>query len=113
MQQKNIVTCVILSIVTCGIYGIIWMIALTDDTGRMAGDSNMKGSTAVLLTIVTCGIYGYFWAYKMGELLTKAQSAQGKATDSNYPVLFLVLQICSLGIVNFALIQNELNKMVA
>ena len=89
------------------------MIALTDDTGRMAGDSNMKGSTAVLLTIVTCGIYGYFWAYKMGELLTKAQSAQGKATDSNYPVLFLVLQICSLGIVNFALIQNELNKMVA
>lgn len=113
MQQKNIVTCVILSVVTCGIYGIIWMISLTDDTGRLAGDTTMKGSTAVLLTIITCGIYGYFWAYKMGELVTKAQTAQGKASDSNFPVLFLILQICGLGVVNYALIQNELNKMVA
>ena len=49
----------------------------------------------------------------MGELVSKAQTAQGHSSDSNYPVLFLILQICGLGIVNYALVQNELNKLVA
>ena len=31
IQQRNIAVCIILSIVTCGIYGIYWLICLNDD----------------------------------------------------------------------------------
>lgn len=112
MKQRDIVVSIILTIVTCGIYGFYWMACVTDDIGDASGDKSMNGTTAVILTIVTCGIYGYFWAYKMGELLTKAKSTQvGVTTSSDLPVLYLVLQIFGLEIVNLALMQNELNNM--
>ena len=31
IQERNIVTCIILSIITCGIYGIYWEICLVND----------------------------------------------------------------------------------
>jgi len=43
----------------------------------------------------------------------KPNEVRKRSVKSNYPVLFLILQICGLGIVNYALIQNELNKLVA
>ena len=67
VQKRDIVTCILLSIVTCGIYGIIWFIGLTDDVGRLSGDSEFTGTKYFLLTLVTCGIFGYVWAYKLGK----------------------------------------------
>ena len=39
IQQKNIALCIILSIVTCGIYGLIWFVKLTDETNMLAPPS--------------------------------------------------------------------------
>lgn len=104
-EEKSIVLCIVLSIVTCGIYGIIWFINLTDDVKAKSNDETLKsGGTSFLLTLVTCGIYGYIWAYKMGKALLKVN---GKDNS----VLYLVLQIFGLAIVNYALIQNELNEL--
>jgi len=112
MKKRDIVVSIILSIVTCGIYGLYWMACVTDDIGEASGDKSISGGMAVLLSIVTCGIYGIYWAYKMGQLLVKAKSAQGGPVSSNdLPVLYLVLQIFELLIVNLALMQNELNSL--
>ena len=37
VQRKNIAVAIILSIVTCGIYGIIWFININDDVNRVSG----------------------------------------------------------------------------
>ena len=37
VTQRNIALCIILSIVTCGIYGLIWLVFLTDDTNTVCG----------------------------------------------------------------------------
>ena len=63
IQQKNIALCIILSIVTCGIYGLIWFVKLTDETNMLAppspdGKPYTSGGIALLLMIVTCDIYG-------------------------------------------------------
>ena len=34
VQNKSLATCIILSLVTCGIYGIIWFINMVDDVNR-------------------------------------------------------------------------------
>lgn len=113
MKEKNIAVCIILSIVTCGIYGIIWFISMTDDTVRLNNgvEYNTTGGTAFLLSLITCGIYGYYWAYKMGKALTKA-GEQKNIMISDNSVLYLVLNIFNLGIITYCLVQNDLNKMV-
>ena len=115
IQQKNIALCIILSIVTSGIYGLIWFIKLTDDTNMVAppspdGKPYTSGGIALLLMIVTCNIYGLYWAYKQGEKLDNAKAARGLPA-ANQGVIYLVLELVGLGIVAWALMQNQINEM--
>ena len=110
IRERNLVTCVILSIITCGIYGIVWFIQMTDDVALASGDNSMSGGMAFLLTLVTCGIYGYYCAYKMGKVVASAQERHGIQPNDN-SVLYLVLQIIGLGIVNYCIIQSDLNQI--
>lgn len=111
ITKRNIVTCIILSIVTCGIYGIYWFITVTDDTNRAANDANgTSGGVAFLLTLVTCNIYGWYWAYKQGEKMDYAKNARNMPS-SNSGILYLILCLVGLGIVAYALMQDSLNAI--
>lgn len=110
VKNRNIVLQIVLSLVTCGIYGIYWFITLTDDAARKADDPNFSGVKAFLLTIITCGIYGIYWYYKMGKTLKAAGDKNGVAIEDN-SVLYLILGIFGLGIVGYCLMQSDLNKM--
>lgn len=110
IQKKDIAICIILSIVTCGIYGIIWFVSLTDDVRIASEDQTLpSGGTAFLLTLVTCGIYGFYWAYRMGQAVNTARTKRGLAANDSNSILYLILQVFGLGIVTYCLIQNELN----
>ncbi len=110
-KERNIAISIILSIVTCGIYGIYWFITLTDEAKSASDDDSMtSGGVAFLLTLVTCGLYGIYWAYRMGKALETAREKAGLTTVDN-SVLYLVLQIFNFGIINYALMQNELNTI--
>ena len=112
IQQRNIATCIILSIVTCGIYGLYWFVCLNDDANRVSGQPNgTSGAMAVVLTLVTCGLYGIYWAFKQGEKIDTAKQMKGNVAGGNSSVLYLILFICGLGIVAYALMQNELNQL--
>lgn len=67
MRERSIATNILLTIFTCGIYGLIWFISLTDDAGEASGDSSPTGGMALLLTLVTCGIYQIYWHYMIGK----------------------------------------------
>lgn len=110
IQKRNIVTCILLSIFTCGIYGIFWFISITDDTRVVSEDTRLSGGMAFLFTIITCGIYGFYWAYLMGKAIMQAKSKNNLPAEDN-SILFLILQIFGLGIVNYCLIQNDLNMI--
>lgn len=110
IQKRSIVTCILLSFITCGIYGIVWFINLTDDTRNVSGDQKLSGGKAFLFTILTCGIYGYYWSYVMGKALMQGRSNNGLTAEDN-SILYLILQILGLGIINYCLIQNELNNI--
>ena len=111
IERRNIAVCIVLTLVTCGIYGIYWIVGLTNDVNTVSGDVNgTSGGMVVLLTIVTCGIYGIYWAYKQGEKLDFTKNNRG-IPSSNSGVLYLILQIFGFGIIAYALMQNELNKL--
>lgn len=115
MRQRSIAVCIILSIVTCGIYGLYWLVVLTDDANQASGHSSdgTSGGVVLLLTIVTCGIYGYYWAYKMGERINEAYANRGLLSDSSLSIIYLVLEIIGLGIIGWALMQDKLNRLAS
>lgn len=114
IKNKSIVTCILLSVITCGIYGIIWLINMADDLNTAAGTTNdQSGVMVFVLTLITCGIYGFFWAYKAGEKVSMIRRRNGLPADSNNGILYLILNIFGLSIVTYALIQSELNNVAA
>lgn len=112
LQSRNIGLCIVLSIITCGIYAIVWLVQLVNDLNAAAKEPNAtSGGVVFLLSIITCGIYMFYWMYKAGELVNKAKMLRGRPTDGSNGILYLVLSIFGLGIVSYALIQNELNQL--
>ena len=109
IAERNLVLAIVLSLVTCGIYGIYWFIVLTDDANTVSGEQGTTGVMAFLFTLLTCGIYGFFWYYKMGQKIYSAGQKAGKNISDN-GVLYIILGLFGLGIVNYALMQNDLNK---
>ena len=111
LEKRSIATCIILSIVTCGIYGIIWFIKLVNDVNAFCQDekSNQSGGTVFLLTLITCGIYGWIWFYNAGKRMNAA-GTKYNATVADNAVLYLILMIVGLGIIDYCMIQSELNK---
>lgn len=121
IQKRNIGVNVLLSIVTCGIYGLYWMYTLTEDTNYITRNrDDFSGGIVVLLNIVTCGIFGVYWAYKQGEKLDRyfaERSGIGAAATENLSMLYLLLAICSYFtgftvLVAYALMQDKLNHII-
>lgn len=110
-EEKNLVMNIILSLVTCGLYGLYWFVTLTEDAKEFSKDEQMQsGGLALVLTIVTCGIYGFYWAYKMGKMIEQGQKNYGLNAKDN-SILYIVLQLFGLGIVGYCLMQNDLNEI--
>lgn len=111
MKKRNIVVCFILSIVTCGIYGLYWFVQITNDVNKLANpEKETSGVVALLLSIITCNIYGLYWAYKMGGLLDKAQMDRGNPAQ-NRAVVYLILELV-IAPVAWILMQNTINSMI-
>lgn len=106
MKQRNLVVCIILSFITCGLYALYWFVKMTDEVNEVTKEKGTSGIVALLLTLVTCGIYGIYWSYKMGE---KVNTLKGEPAGSNH-ILFIVLVIFGLGIINYCILQDTLNK---
>ncbi len=111
VKQRSVGLCIVLSIITCGIYGLYWLVCLNDDVNTVTGKPGTSGGMVLLFTILTCGIYGIYWAYKMGDKLDQARAEHGAPTGS-LAILYLVLDLFGLSIVTWALIQCEINKYV-
>ena len=56
MRERNIALCIIFTLLTCGIYGIYWMIVLNDEMLDALGENGTSGGMVFLFSLITCGI---------------------------------------------------------
>lgn len=110
IKQRNVAVCILLSIITCGIYSLYWFICLADDANTAAGEMGTSGVMALVFSLITCGIYTLYWMYKQGEKIDNAKARRGMPGGSS-GILYLVLAIFGFGIISYAIMQNELNKL--
>ena len=90
-MTRNIVVCILLYFITCGLYGIYWMYTLNEYARSVAPQEwQTSGLTVILLNIITCGIYGLYWNYKMGKAWPHPLYAIGAPLGMGFVALCLV-----------------------
>ncbi len=70
--DRSLLTYILLSIITCGIYNYYYVHRLSEDMNVACdgdGDNTPGVVSFILLSIVTCGIYSLIWYYKLGNRL--------------------------------------------
>ncbi|MEZ3487217.1 MAG: DUF4234 domain-containing protein [Lachnospiraceae bacterium] len=75
IQYRSFWKYFLLSIITCGIYGIYFLYGYVKDLNKVCeGDGKESKNYIVvfLLSMITCGIYGLYWWYVQGERLYHA-----------------------------------------
>lgn len=105
---RSIVLCIILTVVTCGIYSFYWTYKLNNEINDLARDPDAPGGGLVIIFwLITLGIYGLYWYYKMGQKCDYIRQ-----TNSSSGILYLILGAIGLGIVANALIQDTINRVL-
>lgn len=116
ISKREIVSSVILSIVTCGIYMLYWTYCIANDSNTLLRANNRQegtsGGMVLLLSIVTCGIYTLYFYWKVSKSLAELPSREGHTIQDN-SIITLVLGFVGLGIVSLAIIQDEMNRIIA
>lgn len=105
IEKRNIVTCIILSFVTCGIYSIYWAIKMLKEAVQVK-DMNDSGTLEIVLGILLCPV-GFFLAE---QKFTEGCRARGIPHEDR-SILYIILGFLGLGIVDFALMQSDLNAV--
>lgn len=112
MKNRSIVMSIILTIVTCGLYGIYWMVVLTDDV-VYANEREVyttSGGAALLFGILSCGLYYLYWAFQMGKAMQVAQEKRN-VRSSDKSLLYVILLLAGFNLVSLCIIQNDVNNL--
>lgn len=110
MKKRNYLLCVLLTIITLGLYGLYWLVQITDTVNELAKPyKKTSGIEALLFELVTCGIYTYFWSWKIGVVLDHERSKAG-LSPKNLKLLFLILTFFAWP-ASMALMQKEINEI--
>ena len=109
IEKRSLPMCIILTLITCGIYGIYWYYCLIRDMTVVSGKKDeLSPGMTVLVTIITCGIYGCVWFYRAGEKMDKIKKNNGTPLS----IIYLIVSVIPLfDIVDYCLIQDDLNKL--
>lgn len=107
MKERNIVTQIILTVVTCGLYGLYWsyMVAKEIVTFKDPADN---GLLEILLMIFLAPVGAFLTEKKF----TEGCAAKGIEHKDN-TILYLILSLLGLHVVTLALMQNDMNKLAA
>ncbi|MEY3011715.1 MAG: hypothetical protein RIT45_450 [Pseudomonadota bacterium] len=111
VEERNVVTWSILTLVTCGIWRLVWLVQIGRDIAMLRGDDRPNVVIDLLLSFVTCGIWMLVMSYQWPGLLNEALEQRGQRVDGNLPAMSLLMALFGFGIVDLILIQGELNKL--
>mgnify|MGYP000943440609 CR=1 FL=1 len=115
IKRRSFITLILLSIITCGIYGIFFWYSYTDDLNTVCnGDGKQTRNylITILLSIITCGIYYWIWLYGVGNrLYANAPRYRCRFTEDGTTILLWMIigsLLCGFGTLyaQYILVRN-------
>ena len=102
---------IILSIITCGFYLLLWQARQFKVLNAWLGRQEFSFWAWFFLGMITCGIYMIYYEYKMANGILEIQQKLGRSENSQLPILCLVLSVFGFSIVSMAIQQEEINNL--
>ena len=106
----SIVLLIVLSIVTFGIYVFIWIYRVSEFLGKTLGREQFSPGVEVVLCLFV-PFYIIYWVYKQSKGIDEVHRMRGNFSNTDLSVICLILTIFSLGLVAYALMQDQINKL--
>jgi len=100
---------IVLSILTLGIYGLVWQYRLTRSVCSMS-DERESATTEFLLCLLI-PFYSLYWYYKRGKSFAEAAQDKGYAAEDR-GLLYLLAALFGFGSINMCLMQDDVNRIV-
>lgn len=113
--DRSLVIYILLSIVTCGIYGFYFLYCMARDVNIACdGDGQNTPGLAelIIFSLITFGIYGYYWYYKLvNRLQANAPRYRMEFEENGTTVLLwslIGMLVCGIGsyVAMYILIKN-------
>lgn len=119
--NRSLVTYILLTLVTCGIYSYYFLYCMARDMNIMCdGDGEQTAGLVmfILLSLVTCGIYAWIWYYKMGNRLASNAPRYGLNFQENGTTVLMWLLLgsflCGIGpFVAMHILIKNMNTLAA
>ena len=117
--DRSLLICILLTIVTCGIYGLIFLYLLIQDVNTACngdGEETPGFLLYLILSICTCGIYSFIWYYKLGNRLANNCRRYGYTVseDGITVLLWMIFGyfLCGIGpFIAMNIIINQTNNV--
>lgn len=116
MKIRSAWMTILLMIVTCGIYGVIWFYQTQSEVRDTLNDQTINPGMDLLLSFVTCGIWGMVAQYKTLQKIHAALLPRqpGRKDQSGTFILFQLISSFTGGITGIIALINyhdELNAL--
>ena len=111
--DRKLLPLLLLSIITCGIYNIIYFTSITDDLNLVASKRDGKKTIhyclmIFLLSPITCGIFQLVWFHKFSNRIGEEAKARGINIEFNATTYWLWGVLGSIIIVGPFIYTNKL-----
>ncbi|HSX47363.1 MAG TPA: DUF4234 domain-containing protein [Patescibacteria group bacterium] len=97
MQKRNPFAVVVFSIITFGIYAIVWQV-------KTKNELNSRGATIPTAWLLIVPFVNIWWLWKYSEGVEKA-------TNGNLSAVLSFILLFLLSIIGMAIVQSEYNKV--
>ncbi len=113
LRARDVVPRVVLTIVTCGIFGLYWIYTLTRDIHELSGKPQTGSPIqAVIFSVLTCGLYFLYWVYKISGELVETRREMGLALDpvekSMYAIVIVIMTFMATG---FSILESVVDTI--
>ncbi len=113
IQKKDFLKVILLSLVTCGIYGIIFLYEYDRELRLMLAHTPkrpMEFLPALLLGILTCGLFMYYWYYTVFRAEADEAASLGVVFDVEDPIVMTICMIVPF--FSIYLLCDNFNKLM-
>lgn len=84
--NRSLISYILLSFITCGIYGFYFIYKLAQDVNIACADDGSRTpglATYIILSFITCGFYSFYWEYKIGNRIAQNAPRYGLVVSEN------------------------------
>lgn len=113
LKYRSIVSVILLSLLTCGIYAIYYLITTQESIRDTYKKEELPSGLFVFLVgLVTCGIYYIYWMYKTANIMNEILKENGLPYSESDVLLFVILGVFTGSLVYNVLLQSKINLIV-